>query len=121
MSLVHCPIKSRNKKNQTKARVPRWIQYFKYQQRKLHEILSFLYQVQPGPEFRTLNPAMPPGISSGGSGTDPIDDGFTKYNKTNTKRVYGDVKWPEHLADGFLDHAHKLKHNVFDLPWKQLM
>ena len=151
MPLAHCPVKSRNKKKQTKTKVPRWIQYFKYQQRKLHEILSFLYQIQPGPEFRTLKdeqlknfriqlfdldlktgetppsvtqyflPSDAPGISSGGSGTDPIDDGFTRYNKTNIKRVYGDAKWPEHLADGFLDHAHKLKHNVFDRPWKQVM
>ena len=152
MSLTNYPVKSGNKKKQTKAaEVPRRIQYFKYQQRQLHEILSFLYQVQPGPEFRTLKdeqlknfgiqlfdldlktgetppsitehflPSDAPGISSGSSGTDPIEDGFTRYNKMNTKRVFGDAKWPEHLADSFLDHAHKLKQNVFDPPWKQLM
>ena len=148
MSLAHYPVKSKNKKKQAKSKVPRWIQYFKYQQGKLYEILSSLYQIQPEPGFRNLTdeqvksfgiqlfdldlktgeappsvtryflPSDAPGISSG---TDPIDDGFTRYNKTNTKRVYGDDHWAERLADGFFDHAHKLKHNVFDPPWQELM
>lgn len=61
---------------------------------------------------------MPPGFRVAPVALTPL----MTVSRDTTKRIYGDAKWPEHLADGFLDHAHKLKHkHVFDPPWKQLM
>jgi hypothetical protein len=38
------------------------------------------------------------------SGVDPSEDRFWKYNRSNTKRVYGDHDWPEYLEEAFYEH-----------------
>lgn len=51
----------------------------------------------------------------------PIDDNFTQYNKSNTKRICRDSGWSNYLASAFCNHAESQEHNVFASPWKQLM
>lgn len=53
--------------------------------------------------------------------SDPIDDRFTEYNRSRTKRIRGDSGWSNYLATAFVGHAYNQERSVFVSPWKQLM
>lgn len=57
-------------------------------------------------------------LSNSGS---PIDDDFTEYNKSNTKRICRDSGWSKYLASAFHNHAEDQELNVVASPWKQLV
>lgn len=56
------------------------------------------------------------------NGADPIDDEFTIYNRSRTKKVWGDGLWPSYLAGAFGQHAIAARERAgLICRWKSIM